>query len=76
MKRIYVLTTGWDSVEDVFIGVYDDTEKLKREMKGYDSNDIRVYVYDITEDGTMIERGIASCVSALILDDTVIVELY
>ena len=75
MKRIYVLTTGFGSVEDVFVGVYDNTEKLKREMNGYDPNEIRVYVYDITENGTMVERGTAYCASSLILDDTVIVEL-
>lgn len=75
MKRIYVLTTGWGSVEDVFVGVFDDTEKLKKEMNGHDPNDIRVYVYDITENGTMVERGTAYCTNSLILDDTVIVEM-
>jgi hypothetical protein len=75
MKRIYVLTCGAEYVEDVFVGVYDDTEKLKREMNGYDPNEIRVYIYDITENGTMIERGTAYCADALVLDDTVIVEL-
>lgn len=76
MKRIYVLTTGFGSVEDVFVGVYDDAEKLKREMNGYEPNEIRVYVYDIAENGTMIERGVAYCASSLVLDGTVIFELY
>lgn len=77
MKRIYVLTVGYESVrEDVFFGIFDDIEKLKREMKSYDLDDIHVYVYDITEDGTMIEKGEAYCTEALVLDDTVIVELY
>lgn len=75
MKRIYVLTCGAEYVEDVFVGVYDDTEKLKREMNGYDPNEIRVYVYDIGEDGTMVERGTAYCASTLVLDGTVIVEM-
>ena len=71
MKRIYVLTTA----EDVFVGVYDDTEKLKKEMNGYDYDDIRVHVYDIDEDGTMINRGTAYCNNSLILDGNVIVEM-
>lgn len=75
MKRIYVLTTSSDYVEDIFGGVFDDTEKLKKEMRGYDPNDICVYVYDITEEGIMVERGAAYCASTLILDDTVIVEM-
>lgn len=75
MKRIYVLTTDCGSVEDIFVGVYDDTEKLKREMMGYDPNEILVYVYDITKDGTMINRGTAYCNSSLILDGNVIVEM-
>lgn len=75
MKRIYVLTTGWGSVEDDFVGVFDDTEKLKREMNRYDLDEICVYVYDITENGTMVERGAAHYASGLVLDDTVIVEM-
>lgn len=75
MKRIYVLTCGAEYVEDVFVGIYDDTEKLKKEMNGYDPNDIRVYVYDITESGVMVERGTAYCASTLVLDGTVIVEM-
>lgn len=75
MKRIYVMTCGAEYVEDVFVGVFDDTEKLKEEMMDYDPNEILVYVYDITEDGTMIERGTAYCNSSLILDGNVIVEM-
>lgn len=75
MKRIYVLTCCEEYVEDVFVGVYDDTEKLKREMNGYDADEICVYVYDITENGTIVERGVAHCASSLILDGTVIVEM-
>ncbi len=75
MKRIYVLTTDHGSIKDILVGVYDDTEKLKRAMNGFDPNDILVYVYDIGEDGTMVERGAAYCASVLVLDDTVIVEM-
>lgn len=75
MKRIYVLTCGAEYTDDVFIGVYDDTEKLKREINSYDPNEICVYVYDFTENGTMVERGRAYCTRSLILDGTVIVEL-
>lgn len=76
MKRIYILTTCIGSIQDIFVGVFDDAEKLKTEMHGYDSNEILVRVYDITEKGIMIERGTAHCADALILDDTVIFELY
>lgn len=76
MKRIYVLTTCIESIQDIFVGVFDNVEELKAEMNGFDPNDILVHVYDITENGTVVEKGTAHCVDALVLDDTVIVELY
>lgn len=76
MKRIYVLITCTDTVEDIFVGVFDNVEELKREMRGFDSGYNLVRVYDITENGTMVERGTARYTEAFVLNDTVLFELY
>ncbi len=49
MKRFYILTTY---VEDIFLGIYDDAEKLKETIKIFnDLYELHIYVYDITESG-------------------------
>ena len=47
MKRFYILTTY---VEDIFLGFFDNVEKLKIAMSNCLA-EVHIYVYKVTENG-------------------------
>ena len=47
MKRFYILTTY---VEDIFLGFFDDVEKLKTAISNC-LDEVHIYVYNTTENG-------------------------